>query len=70
MGYEFDALVVVLLGGVSMVGGMDTVLGMFVGAIILSVVTSASRAYYFRRTGSSSLRRSDLRCQRCPTVRP
>jgi ribose/xylose/arabinose/galactoside ABC-type transport system permease subunit len=42
MGYEFDALVVTLLGGVSIVGGFGSVLGMFVGALILSVVTSAA----------------------------
>jgi ribose transport system permease protein len=41
-GYEFDALVVALLGGVSITGGFGSVLGMFVGAIILSVVTSAA----------------------------
>jgi ribose/xylose/arabinose/galactoside ABC-type transport system permease subunit len=41
-GYEFDALVVVLLGGVSIAGGFGSVLGMFVGAIILSVVTTAA----------------------------
>jgi ribose transport system permease protein len=42
MGYEFDALVITLLGGVSITGGFGSVLGMFVGAIILSVVTSAA----------------------------
>lgn len=42
MGYEFDALVVTLLGGVSVAGGFGSVLGMFVGAVILSVVTSAA----------------------------
>ncbi len=41
-GYEFDALVVALLGGVSITGGFGSVLGMFVGALILSVVTSAA----------------------------
>ncbi|CAG1012222.1 Ribose import permease protein RbsC [Anaerolineales bacterium] len=41
-GYEFDALVVTLLGGVSIAGGFGSVLGMFVGAVILSVVTSAA----------------------------
>ena len=41
-GYEFDALVIALLGGVSIAGGFGSVLGMFVGAIILSVVTSAA----------------------------
>jgi len=41
-GYEFDALVVALLGGVSISGGFGSVVGMFVGAIILSVVTSAA----------------------------
>ncbi len=41
-GYEFDALVVALLGGVSIAGGFGSVLGMFVGAIILSVMTTAA----------------------------
>ena len=41
-GYEFDALVIALLGGVSISGGFGSVLGMFVGAIILSVVTSSA----------------------------
>jgi ribose/xylose/arabinose/galactoside ABC-type transport system permease subunit len=41
-GYEFDALVISLLGGVSIAGGFGSVLGMFMGAIILSVVTSAA----------------------------
>lgn len=41
-GYEFDALVVALLGGVSIAGGFGSVVGMFVGAIILSVVTTAA----------------------------
>jgi ribose/xylose/arabinose/galactoside ABC-type transport system permease subunit len=41
-GYEFDALVIALLGGVSITGGFGSVLGMFMGAIILAVVTSAA----------------------------
>jgi len=41
-GYEFNALIVTLLGGVSIYGGFGSVLGMFVGALILSVVTSAA----------------------------
>jgi ribose transport system permease protein len=41
-GYEFDALVIALLGGVSISGGFGSVLGMFLGAIILSVVTSSA----------------------------
>jgi ribose transport system permease protein len=41
-GSEFDALVIALLGGVSIAGGFGSVLGMFVGAIILAVVTSAA----------------------------
>ena len=41
-GVEFDALVVALLGGVSIAGGFGSVLGMFVGALILSVMTSAA----------------------------
>jgi ribose transport system permease protein len=42
MGYEFDALVVALLGGVSIAGGVGSVLGMFVGAMLLSVMTAAA----------------------------
>jgi ribose transport system permease protein len=41
-GFEFDALVISLLGGVSIAGGFGTVLEMFIGAIILSVVSSAA----------------------------
>jgi ribose transport system permease protein len=41
-GYEFDALVISLLGGVSIAGGFGSVLGMFVGALILAVVTSSA----------------------------
>jgi ribose/xylose/arabinose/galactoside ABC-type transport system permease subunit len=41
-GYEFDALVISLLGGVAIAGGFGSVLGMFVGAIILAIVTSSA----------------------------
>lgn len=41
-GYEFDALVVALLGGTSINGGFGSVLGTVVGALVLSVVTSAA----------------------------
>ncbi len=41
-GYEFDALVISLLGGVSIAGGFGSVLGMFVGAVILSVMNSSA----------------------------
>jgi ribose/xylose/arabinose/galactoside ABC-type transport system permease subunit len=41
-GYEFDALVISLLGGVSIAGGFGSVLGMFVGALILAIVTSSA----------------------------
>lgn len=41
-GYEFDALVVTLLGGTSINGGFGSVLGTVVGALVLSVVTSAA----------------------------
>ncbi len=40
MGFEFDALVVTLLGGVSIAGGFGSVLNMFVGAILLSTMTT------------------------------
>jgi len=39
---EFDALVIALLGGVAITGGFGSVIGMFFGAIILAVVTSAA----------------------------
>ncbi len=42
VGYEFDALVITLLGGVSISGGFGSVLGMFVGAIMLSVMTTSA----------------------------
>ncbi len=41
-GYEFDALVITLLGGTSIAGGFGSVLGTVVGALILSVVTSSA----------------------------
>jgi ribose transport system permease protein len=41
-GYEFDALVITLLGGTNINGGFGSVLGTVVGALILSVVTSAA----------------------------
>ena len=41
-GWEFDALVIALLGGVSISGGFGSVMGMFFGAIILAVVNSAA----------------------------
>jgi len=39
---EFDALVISLLGGVAIAGGFGSVMGMFFGALILAVVTSAA----------------------------
>ncbi len=42
LGYEFDALVIALLGGTSISGGFGSVLGTVIGALILSVVTSAA----------------------------
>lgn len=39
---EFDALVIALLGGVAIAGGFGSVIGMFFGALILAVVTSAT----------------------------
>ena len=41
-GFEFDALVITMLGGVSIAGGFGSVLEMFIGAIILSVVTTSA----------------------------
>ena len=39
---EFDALVIALLGGVAIAGGFGSVAGMFFGAIILAIVTTAA----------------------------
>lgn len=39
---EFDALVIALLGGVAIAGGFGSVIGMFFGAIILAIVTTAA----------------------------
>jgi ribose transport system permease protein len=39
---EFDALVIALLGGIAIAGGFGSVMGMFFGALILAVVTSAA----------------------------
>ncbi len=39
---EFDALIIALLGGVAIAGGFGSVVGMFFGALILAVVTSAA----------------------------
>ncbi len=39
---EFDALVTALLGGVAIAGGFGSVVGMFFGALILAVVTTAA----------------------------
>jgi ribose transport system permease protein len=39
---EFDALVIALLGGVAIAGGFGSVIGMFFGALILAVVTTAA----------------------------
>ena len=39
---EFDALVIALLGGIAIAGGFGSVMGMFFGAIILAIVTSAA----------------------------
>lgn len=41
-GYEFDALVITLLGGTSINGGFGSVIGTVVGALVLAVVTSAA----------------------------
>jgi len=41
-GYEFDALVITLLGGTSINGGFGSVLGTVVGALLLGVVMSAA----------------------------
>ncbi len=41
-GFEFDALVITLLGGTNINGGFGSVLGTVVGALVLAVVTSVA----------------------------
>jgi len=48
MGSEFDALVIVLLGGTSIAGGFGSVAGTVIGAIILAVVTSSATGKLLR----------------------
>jgi Ribose/xylose/arabinose/galactoside ABC-type transport systems, permease components len=48
MGSEFDALVIVLLGGTSIAGGFGSVSGTVIGAIILAVVTSSATGMLLR----------------------
>ena len=47
-GFEFSALVVTLLGGASIDGGVGSVLGMVIGAMILGVVSSAAYGMLLR----------------------
>lgn len=47
-GYEFDALVITLLGGTSISGGFGSVLGTVIGAMIISVVTSTATGLLLR----------------------
>jgi ribose transport system permease protein len=47
-GFEFSALVVTLLGGASIDGGIGSVLGMVIGALILGVVSSAAYGMLLR----------------------
>ncbi len=47
-GFEFNALVVTLLGGASIDGGVGSVLGMVIGTLILGVVSSAAYGLLLR----------------------
>ncbi len=47
-GNEFDALVIVLLGGTSINGGFGSVVGTVIGAFIIAVITSASTGMLLR----------------------
>ena len=47
-GFEFNALVVTLLGGTSIDGGFGSVVGTVVGALILGVVSSSAFALLLR----------------------
>lgn len=47
-GYEFDALVIVVLGGTSVNGGFGSVVGTVIGAFIIAVITSAATGMLLR----------------------
>lgn len=47
-GYEFDALVITLLGGTSILGGFGSVFGTVIGALIISVITSTATGLLLR----------------------
>jgi ribose transport system permease protein len=47
-GYEFDALVITLLGGTSINGGFGSVFGTIIGALIISVITSVATGLLLR----------------------
>ena len=47
MGFEFDALVITLLGGTSIAGGFGSVLGTVIGALIFAVVTTSATGLLF-----------------------
>lgn len=48
MGFEFDTVAVVLLGGTSIAGGFGSVTGTFIGVLIISIVTSAATGLLLR----------------------
>ncbi|MDR1134507.1 MAG: ABC transporter permease [Synergistaceae bacterium] len=47
-GYEFDALVITLLGGTSINGGFGSAFGTVIGALIISVITSTATGLLLR----------------------
>lgn len=47
LGFEFDALVITLLGGTSIAGGFGSVLGTVVGALIFAVITTSATGLLF-----------------------
>jgi ribose/xylose/arabinose/galactoside ABC-type transport system permease subunit len=70
MGFEFDALVIALLGGVSIAGGFGSVLGMLVGAIILAVVTSSATGLLLSPDWQFTLKGSSPSSQLSRSVTP
>ena len=52
MGYELDAIAAVILGGTSFVGGIGSILGTLVGALIIAVLTNGLILTNVARSGS------------------